>query len=230
MGDSTIYNMFTKASAVTWKNVLANPLILGIMAFPLDSDSTLALISIGLTLVGTSLILLKIPSISFSVSIACGIMFALGCGINGLALAIVLEHLFPDFPTVRQWEWVQWIPSAFGNLAILLWIFIVLNIAPISRPLVIGTSLVAAAAGYALMLDAVAIRATLIFGVTHKITDWEQGMVYLLNGCALIVWTRLVIPGLISVNHEKLIKASALLIGISVMLLGITKILKSVFS
>ncbi len=210
--------------------MLANPLILGIMAVPLDSDSTLALISTSLLLVASSLILLKISSVSFSVSIACGIIFALGCGISGLALAIVLEHLLPDFPTVKQWEWVQWMPSAFGNLAILIWVFIVLNIAPISRPLVIGTSLVAAAAGYALMLDAVAIRAILIFGVPHEITDWEQGMVYLLNGCALIVWARLVVPGLISVNREKLIKTGALLAGISVMLLGIAKILESVFS
>ena len=145
-------------------------------------------------------------------------------------LSHILERLFPGFPTVRQWEWVQWVPSAFGNLAILVWVFVVLNISPINRPLVIATGLVAAAAGYALVLNTVVIRETLIFDVPYEITDWEQGMVYLLNGNALVIWARLVIPELISANREKLVAFGTLFAGICLMLLGIIKILKAIFS
>ena len=74
-------------------------------------------------------------------------MFALGCGIGGLGLAKILEDLFPNFPTVSQWEWIQWLPSAFENLAILIWVYIVLNISPVTRSLFISAILVAAAAG-----------------------------------------------------------------------------------
>ena len=221
-----MYSMSTNRSDVTWKNVLANPFILSIMAIPLDSNSVLALISTSFVLVVSSLPLLHIRHVSFSVSIPCGIIFALGCSIGGFALSHILERLFPNFPTVNQWEWIQWVPSAFGNLAILVWVIVVLNISPVSRSLVIGTGLVAAAAGYALTLDAVAVRETLIFDVPHEITDWEQGIAYLLNGNALVVWSRLVIRGLVSANREKLATMGTLFVGICIILLGIIKILK----
>ena len=101
-----------KESKVIWQKVLASPFIFWIMAIP--PDSVMALISTSLLLVMSSLSPLRTPHLPFSVSIACGIIFAIGCGIGGLALANILERLFPDFPTVQQWKWVQWVPSAFG--------------------------------------------------------------------------------------------------------------------
>ena len=216
-----MHDMHAKASKVTWQKVLASPFIFWIMAIPPDSDSVMALISTSLLLVMSSLSPLRIPRVPFSVSAACGIIFALGCGIGGLALANVLERLFPDFPIVLQWKWVQWVPSAFGNLAILAWIFVMLNISSVTRPLIVSTGLIAAAAGYALTLDAVAIREALVFGVTHEIADWEQGIAVLLNGSALVVWERLI--------HRKLMSSSERFIGGCTLFIGILLILGGIF-
>ena len=226
---SNTFPKFPKITKATWQSILANPLIFGIMVIPLDSENTLALISGGLLLVGVGLIPLQIQRIPLSASIACGIMFTLGCVVGGFALANVLEYLFPDFPTVKQWKWVQPMPSAFGNLGILIWVFVVLNISPVNRPLVIGTSFVAAAAGYALALDAVVIREVLIFDRTREITSWEQGMVTLLDGGAMIVWERLIVRKLISFSVTKSVGDLTLFLGMLSILLGIFMILRTVF-
>ena len=225
---NTMYDMPAKASKVTWQKVLASPFIFWIMA--ILPDSVMALISTSLLLVMSSLSPLRMPRVPFSVSIACGIIFAIGCGIGGLALATILERLFPNLPTVKQWEWVQWVPSAFGNLAILVWVFVVLNISPVTRPLILSTVLIATAAGYALTLDAVAIGEALVFGVTHEISDWEQGIAVLLNGSALVVWERLVHRKLMSSSIERFIGGCTLFIGILLILVGIFGILWDIFS
>lgn len=224
-----MYSVSTRAAGVTWKNVLTNPFIFGLMAISLDT-STLSLISMSLFLVVSSLFPLRIPHLPFSAFIACGIIFALGCGIGGLALVGVLERLFPDFPTVKQWEWTQRVPSAFGNLALLAWVFVVLNISPIDRQLIISTGLIAAAAGYALTLDTIVIRDILVFGAPHEITDWEQGIAVLLDGCALVSWERLVARKLASTSIERFIGRCMLFVGVFSILLGIFEILWDIFS
>ena len=217
-------------SKVTWKTLLTNPFIFGIMALPMESDNTLMLISTSLLLVISSLLPLSIPRVRFSVFVACVIIFIFGCGIGGLALVNVLEQLYPNFPTVKQWPWAQWFPSAFGNLSILAWVFVVLNVSPVNRSLVMGTSLVAAAAGYGLTLDAVAIRKALVFGVTHEIADWEQGVAMLLNGCALTFWARFVAQKLANSQYERVLERCTLFIGVLSILVGIFWILWDIFS
>ena len=116
------------------------------------------------------------------------------------------------------------------SLAILAWVFVVLNVSPVTRPLIVSTGLFAAAAGYALTLDAVAIREALVFGVTHEIADWKQGIAVLLNGSALLVWERLIHRKLISSSAERLIGGCTLFLGILSILFGISMILLSIFS
>ena len=227
-------NMSTKVSQVTWRSVLANPLILGFVAIPLDtrSDDTILLISVSCILVASAVAPLQIPRIPFSASIACRIMFVLGCGVGGLALANILAHLFPDFPTVKQWEWVQSVPSAFMNLAILIWIFVILSIVPVNYPLyplIVSTSFVAVAAGYALTLDALVIREAFVFDRIREITDMEKGTVTILYGCALVVWERLIVRKLISFSVTKSVGDLTLFLGVLSILLGIFMILRSVF-
>lgn len=219
-----------KVSKVTWKTVLTNPFVFGIMAIPMEGDNTLMLISTSLLLVISSLIPIGIPRVSFSVSIACGIKFILGCGLGGLALANVLAYLFPDFPTVKQWEWMQWVPSAFGNLAILAWVYVVLNISPVNRLLVIGTGLVAGAAGYGVTLDAIAIREALIFDITHEMEDWQQAVEMLLNGCALAFWGHFIARKLASAKYEGTLAGCTLFIGVISILGGIFGILWDLFT
>ena len=217
-------------SKVTWKTLLTNPFIFGIMAIPMESDNTLMLISTSLLLVISSLLPLGIPRVPFPVSIACIIIFISGCGIGGLALVNVLEQLFPNFPTVKQWPWVQHLPSVLGNLSILAWVFVVLNVSPVNGSLVMGTSLVAAAAGYGLTLDAVAIREALVFGVTHEIADWERGVAMLLNGCALIFWAHFVARKLANSQYERVLARCTLFVGVISILGGIFGILWDIFS
>ncbi len=224
-----MFDRTAKVSKVTWKTILLNPLIFGAMAIQSDSDSAV-LICTGVTVAFSGLMVLGIPRVPRSVFFGCCVMFALGCGIGGVGLAHVLERQFRDFPTVSQWEWIRWLPSAFENLAILIWIYVVLNISPVTRSLSISAILVAAAAGYSLTSDAFAIRDALIFNVSREIADWEQGVELLLNGCALAAWARLVIRKLASTSIEGFVGKCTLLVGVVSILGGIFQILWDIFS
>ena len=227
-GDA-MFDRTAKVSKVTWKTILLNPLIFGTMAIPSDSDSAV-LICTGVTVAFSGLMVLGIPRVPRSVFFGCYVMFALGCGIGGVGLANVLAREFPSFPNVSQWEWIRWLPSAFENLAILIWVYIVLNISPVTRSLSISAILVAAAAGYSLTSDALAIRDALVFGVTREIANWEQAMELLFNGCALVAWARLVIRKLASTSIEGFVGKCTLIIGVVSILAGIFLILSDIFS
>ena len=228
-GDA-MFDRTAKVSKVTWKTILLNPLIFGTMAIPSDSDSALLLICTGVAVAFSGLMVLGIPRVPRSVFFGCYVMFVLGCGIGGVGLANLLEREFPNFPDVSQWEWVQWLPSTFENLAILIWIYIVLNISPVTRSLSISAILVAAAAGYSLTSDVLAIRDALVFGVTREIADWEQAMEFLLNGCALTTWARLVIRKLAATSMEEFVGKCTLIVGVVSILGGIFGILWDIFS
>ena len=195
---------------------------------PSDGNSALLLIATGVVLAVSGLMPLGISRVSVPVHIGCGLIFVLGCGVGGLGLANILERQFPNFPTVSQWEWIWWLPSAFENLAILIWVYVVLNISPVTRSLFISAVLVAAAAGYALTSDVLAIREALIFGVAREIADWEQAVEFLLNGCALAGWARL-IRKLASTSLERFTGRCALLVGVTFILIGIFGILWDIF-
>lgn len=223
-----MFDRMAKVSQVTWKTILVNPLIFGVMAVPSDGNSALLLIATGVVLAVSGLMPLGISRVSVPVHIGCGLIFVLGCGVGGLGLANILERQFPNFPTVSQWEWIWWLPSAFENLAFLIWVYVVLNISPVTRSLFISAVLVAAAAGYALTSDVLAIREALIFGVAREIADWEQAVEFLLNGCALAGWARL-IRKLASTSLERFTGRCALLVGVTFILLGIFGILWDIF-
>lgn len=207
-----------------------NPLIFGTMMVLSDSNSALALICTGVMVAVSGLMPLGISRVPRSVSVPCGIIFVLGCGIGGVGLAHILERQFPNFPNVSQWAWIQWLPSAFENLAILIWLYVVLNISPVTRSLYISTVFVAAAAGYSLTSDVLAIRDALVFGVTRETADWEQAVEFLLNGCALAVWARLIIRKLASTSAERFIGSLTLFVGTTMILGSIFFILWDIFS
>lgn len=225
-----MFDSTAKVSRVTWKTILVNPWIFGALLIPADSNSTLSLIAAGFMLAVSGLMLLGVPRASVSVSIACGIVFLLGCGVAGFGLARILENLFPNFPTTRAWEWMQWVPSTFESLAALVWIFVVLNISPITRPLLISAMLVAAAAGYALISDVLLIRDALVFNTTREMADWEQGVRFLLNGCALTAWARLIIYKFAATPLERFVGRCTLLMGVVSILCGIFGILWDIFT
>lgn len=227
---NAMFDRTAKVSKVTWKTILLNPLIFGTMAIPSDNDSDFLLICTGVVLAASGLIPLSIPRVRVSTFIACGIIFILGCGVGSLGLGNILERQFPNFPDVSQWEWIRWLPSAFENLAILIWVYVVLNISPVTRSLFVSAILVAAAAGYSLTSDVLAIRDTLVFGVTREISEWEQGVKLLLNGCAVAAWARLIIRKLASTSVERFTGKCMLFVGGTFILGGILGILWDIFS
>ena len=225
-----MFDKLAKMPNVTWKTIQLNPFIFGIMGIPIDSNSTLSLIATSCVLVGSSLMPLGIARVPVSVSIACRIIFVLGCSIGGLGLANILESLFPNFPTVREWIWVQWVPSILSNLAVVIWVFVILKISPITRSLLISTVLVAAAAGYSLSCDARAIEDFLLFDVIREAARWEEGIAYFLQGSALVVWAHLIMRKLATSPLDRSIHRGTLLVGVGSILLGIFEILSHIFS
>lgn len=223
-------NTPTQKSKTTWQTILVNPLIFGALAIPVDNNSSFALIAVGVTVAFSGLIVRAIPRVPISVSIACGIMFTLGCGIGGFGLVNILERQFPGFPTLEWGAWGQYLPSIFENVAILAWIFIVLNIAPVTRSLFISTILVAAAAGYSLTSDVLLLREALTFGVPREIADWEKAVEFLLSGCALTTWARLIIRKLATRSSERITEGCVLFVGVTMTLCGIFLILRDIFS
>ena len=225
-----MFDRTSKVSRVTWKTILMNPLILGSMVLPSDGKSAYLLLATAVILAGSGLMPLSIPRIPVSVSIACGIIFVLGCSVGGLGLVKILERQFPNFPVVIQWEWEQSLPSAFESLAILVWIYVVLNISPVTRALFIGAVFVAAASGHTLTSDVLAIREVLVFDVIRETTGWEQGAEALLSGCALVAWARLVISEFASTSIERVTGRCTLFVGGISILEGIFRILWDIFS
>ena len=101
---------------------------------------------------------------------------------------------------------------------------------PVTRSLYMSTVFVAAAAGYSLTSDVLAISDALVFGVTREIADWEQAAEFLLNGCALAAWARLIIRKLASTSAERFTGSLVLFVGATLILGGIFFILWSIFS
>lgn len=149
---------------------------------------------------------------------------------GSLGLANILERLFPDFPTVSAWNWVQSVPSAFGNLAVIIWVFVILKISHVTRSLLMSTVLITAAAGYSLSWDVMAIKDLLLFDVTREAATWEEGIALLLNGSALTVWARLINRKLAASTLERISGKLTLFAGVMFILGGIFCILSDIFS
>lgn len=218
-----MFNKPTQITQTTWKTVQSNALVLFIaMVIPTRIDnSPLLLLCLGATLFLTGGMPLVIPRIPVSASIACGIVMALGCGIATFSLA----PWFPALETVVVSNWGQWVPSVSYSLAVVLWVFVVLKISPISRALLISTAFVAAAASYSLACGVHAIVDAIVSDVTRTFKLWEEGIAYLLNGCAMVVWARLVTRKLAGPGEKATLFLGYLSIG-----LGIFAILWHIFS
>lgn len=218
-----MFNKSTQITPTTWKTVQSNALFLFFaMVIPTEIDnSPLLLLGQGVILFSTGGMPLVIPRIPVSASIACGIVMALGCGIATFSLA----PWFPALKTVIISNWGQWVPSVSFSLAVVLWAFVVLKISPISRALLISTAFVAAAAGYSLACGVHAIVDAIVSDVTRTFKLWEEGIAYLLNGCAMVVWARLVTRKLAGPGEK-----ATLFLGYLSMGIGIFAILWHIFS
>lgn len=218
----------TQITQTTWRTVQSNAGFLFfamVISTKIDNSPTLLLCH-GAILFFTGVMPLGIPRIPVSAFITCGIVMALGCGIASFSLA----PLFPALQTVVVSNWGQWVPSVSVSLAAVLWVFVVLKISPISRALLISTAFVAAAAGYSLACGVHAIVDAIVSDVTRTFKPWEEGIAYLLNGCAMVVWARLVIRKLADPGQNRFSEKVTLFVGYLLMGAGIFGILWHIFS
>ena len=223
-----MFNKPTQITQTTWKTVQSYaPFLFFVMVNPTEIDnSPHLLLCLGVGLFFTGGMPLGIPRIPISASIACGIVMALGCGIATFSLA----PWFPALRAVVESKWGQWVPSVSFSLAVVLWVFVVLKISPISRALLISTAFVAAAAGYSLACGVHAIVDAIVSDVTRTFKLWEEGIAYLLNGCAMVVWARLVTRKLAGPGQYRVPEKATLFIGYLTIGMGIFAILSHIFS
>lgn len=223
-----MFNKPTQITQTTWRTVQSYTAFLFFaMVIPTKIDnSPLLLLCQGVLLFLTGGMPLRIPRIPVSASIACGIVMALGCGIASFSLA----PWFPALQTVVVSKWGQWVPSVSVSLAVVLWVFVVLKISPISRALLISTAFVAAAAGYSLACGVHAIVDAIVSNVTRTFKPWEEGIAYLLNGCAMVVWARLVIRKIAGPGQNRFSEKVTLFVGYLLIGIGISAILWHIFS
>ena len=216
-----------KTTQVTWETVQSNAAFLFFaMAVPEKIDSPLLLLCQGVLLFVTGMTPFGIKRIPLSASITCGIVMAFGCCVGCLSLA----PWFPALRSVVESKWGEAVPSVSISLSAVLWIFVVLKISPATRALRIGTVFVAAAASYTLACGIQVIVDAVISDATRSFAVWEEGIAYLLNGCAMIVWARLVIRELTVPGQNRGMETATLFVGCLFAGLGIFGILLGIFS
>lgn len=215
-----------KTTQVTWETVQSNAAFLFFAMAASEIDSPLLLLCQGVILFVTGMTPFGIKRLPISASIVCGIVMAFGCCVGCLSLA----PWFPALRSVVESKWGEAVPSVSMSLSAVLWIFVLLKISPVTRALWIGTVFVAAAASYTLACGIQVIVDAVVSDATRSFAVWEEGIAYLLNGCAMIVWARLVIRELTGPGQNRGMETATLFCGCLFVGLGIFGILLGIFS
>ena len=113
-------------------------------------------------------------------------IIASGCCIMGLGISMIL-------PLNTEVSWMPRMALVFYSLAILAWIFVLLQAASITRSLLIGVAFFVLASGYAFFYNARVIMEVIVSDVPYIDVYWDQGIAYILNGTAVIVWVLLIL-------------------------------------
>ncbi|MCG9132854.1 hypothetical protein J5I95_14335 [Candidatus Poribacteria bacterium] len=192
-----------------------------------DIESIFTLIGISMVLIGFGISPLYIKDKSVSVYIVATIMVALGAGIGGLIIGELLERLFAETPTDIADSWVAGTTLICSSLGILAWIFIVLKISPITRPPLIAITLFAIAGVYSLIYGVLSVK-TVLLDDTQITSAWGEGIAFIFNGCAMIVWTHLVTRKM-SIENSKIFVICLMIAGVATVLVGIAGVLDAIF-
>ena len=119
---------------------------------------------------------------SVSVTMGCRIIIICGGSIIGLGIAMIL-------PLTVEVNWVPRMAGIFYGLAIFMYLFVILNMAPITRWLMIGVVCCVIASAYALVCNVLMVINAIVSDVPHIAVHWEQAIGYILSGGAIVGWT-----------------------------------------
>ena len=189
----------TKNTHFSWEAMQGYPVVLLVMAYlpgTLGREGTLTatflLILMSSVLISSGILPLYLEGRTTSISIAAVIIIALGSGIGGLGIATILKLLFSDTHTFLIDNWVSGVASILANLAVLVWAFVILNIAPMSRRLLIGTIFLLLAGGYSLGCGIFFMAGSIVDSADQIAPVWNRGIPAVLNGGAIVIWTLLI--------------------------------------
>ena len=175
------------------------PVVLLVMAFlprTLGREGTLTttflLILMSGVLISSGILPLSLEGRTTPISIAAVVIIALGSSIGGLGIATILKVLFSDTHTFLTDNWVSGVASILANLAVLVWAFGILNIAPTSRWLLIGTIFLVLAGGYSFGCGIFFLARSIVYGADQIAPVWNRGIPAILNGSAIVIWTLLI--------------------------------------
>ena len=103
---------------------------------------------------------------------------------------------------------VSWMPRLAGifySLAIFVWVFVLLKVAPITRSLLIGVAFFVLASGYALICNAQVVINAIVSDMSYVEVYWDQGIAYVLNGSAIIAWMLLIVRKIADVKVKSIV-------------------------
>ena len=148
---------------------------------------------------------LLIENRSTSVTIGCRVIIASGCCIIGLGIAMII-------PLMTEVDWVPRMAGIFYSLAFLVWLFVIMKVAPIiTRWLLIGVVFCVIAIGYALVCNVWVVTNALVSDVPHVRVSWDLAIGFMVSGGAMIGWTILVMRKTAPVNFRLLVPAFVIL-------------------
>ena len=117
------------------------------------------------------------------------ILIAVGIGIGGLGIAMILEVLFSGNKMSIANDWGLRVASVLANLAVLIWGIVILKVSPDMLSLRIGVISLALASAYPIGHGVVSIVLSIINDVPPIFTPAGKAMTAILNGGAIIAWT-----------------------------------------
>ena len=224
-----------KNTHFSWEPMQGYPVVLLVMAFlpgTLSSEGTLTttflLILMSSVLISSGILPLYLEDRTTPISIAAVIIIALGSGIGGLGIATILKALFFDTHTFLTDNWVYGVASILANLAVLVWTFVILNIAPMSRRLLIGTICLLLAGGYSLGCGIFFMIGSIVYGADQIAPVWNRGIPAVLNGGAIVIWTLLITRKTIQ-EKVRFVVPIVIISGVSLIGLGVWWIGSSIF-
>lgn len=225
----------TKNTHFPWEAMQGYPVVLLVMAFvpgTLGREGTLTttflLILMSGGLISCGILPLYLEGRTPPISIAAVIIIALGSGIGGLGIATILKALFSDTHTFLTDNWVSGVASILANLAVLVWAFVILSIAPMSRRLLIGTISLLLAGGYSLGCGIFFVAGSIVYSADQIAPMWNRGIPAVLNGGAVVIWTLLITRKTIQ-EKVRFVVPIIIISGVGLMGLGVWWIGSSIF-
>ena len=194
----------------SWEKMVGNGQVCLLLMFQVLLWTQVVNSALTRTLAGTTLILygvlwimhgiypLLIENRSASVTIGCRVIIASGCCIVGLGIAMIL-------PLMTEVDWVPRMAGIFYSLAFLLWLFVIMKVAPIiTQGLLIGLVFCVIASGYALVCNVLVMNA-LVSDVPHVKASWYLAVGFMVSGGAMIMWTLFVMRKITTANLRLLV-------------------------